>query len=127
MFQGFSSFLIPLPKRLEEERSKHPDMCSVDTIQITLVDCPGHASLIRTIIGGAQIIDMVMLVIDVTHGIQSQTVECVIIAEICTNDMIIVLNKVRGAKKGIRSVLLQQGQQQLQPLPSQEGLVVWWN
>ena len=34
-------------------------------MQITLVDCPGHASLIRTIIGGAQIIDLMILVIDV--------------------------------------------------------------
>lgn len=37
-------------------------------LQITLVDCPGHASLIRTIIGGAQIIDMMLLVIDITKG-----------------------------------------------------------
>jgi translation initiation factor 2 gamma subunit (eIF-2gamma) len=37
-------------------------------LQVTLVDCPGHASLIRTIIGGAQIIDMMLLVVDVTKG-----------------------------------------------------------
>ena len=34
----------------------HMDFCSLDSeydaIQCTLVDCPGHASLIRTIIGG---------------------------------------------------------------------------
>jgi selenocysteine-specific elongation factor len=29
------------------------------------VDCPGHASLIKTVIGGAQIIDLMFLVIDV--------------------------------------------------------------
>ena len=39
------------------------------------MDCPGHASLIRTIIGGAQIIDMMILVIDITKGIQTQTAE----------------------------------------------------
>jgi selenocysteine-specific elongation factor len=39
-------------------------------LQFTLVDCPGHASLIRTIIGGAQIIDTMVLVIDVTKGKQ---------------------------------------------------------
>ena len=39
-----------------------------DELQFTLVDCPGHASLIRTIIGGVQIIDIVLLVIDVTKG-----------------------------------------------------------
>ena len=43
---------------------------AVNTVQVTLVDCPGHASLIRTIIGGAQIIDMMLLVVDVTKGIQ---------------------------------------------------------
>lgn len=37
-------------------------------MQITLVDCPGHASLIRTVIGGAQIIDLVLLVIDAQKG-----------------------------------------------------------
>ena len=33
----------------------------VSSVHCTLVDCPGHAGLIRTIIGGAQIIDMVCL------------------------------------------------------------------
>lgn len=46
-----------------------------DSLQFTLVDCPGHADLIRTIIGGAQIIDMMLLVIDVNKGIQTQTAE----------------------------------------------------
>jgi selenocysteine-specific elongation factor len=46
-----------------------------DQVQYTLVDCPGHASLIRTIIGGAQIIDMMILVVDAVKGIQTQTAE----------------------------------------------------
>ena len=37
-------------------------------LQFTLVDCPGHASLLRTIVTGVQIIDMMMLVIDITKG-----------------------------------------------------------
>ena len=44
--------------------------------QVTLVDCPGHASLIRTIIGGAQIIDAMLLVIDITKGIQARPTGC---------------------------------------------------
>ncbi len=63
-------------------------------MQFTLVDCPGHASLIRTIIGGAQIIDVMFLVIDVNKGIQTQTAECLVIGEILTNNMIVVLNKI---------------------------------
>jgi len=51
-------------------------------LQFTLVDCPGHASLLKTIIGGAQIIDIMLLVVDITKGIQTQTAECIIIAEL---------------------------------------------
>jgi selenocysteine-specific elongation factor len=58
------------------------------------VDCPGHASLLRTIIGGAQIIDMMFLVIDIAKGIQTQTAECIIIAELFIKNIIVVLNKV---------------------------------
>lgn len=65
-----------------------------DEIQCTLVDCPGHASLIRTIIGGAQIIDVMLLVVDVTKGIQTQTAECLVIGELCAGGMVVVLNKV---------------------------------
>ena len=98
-----------------------------DRMQVTLVDCPGHASLIRTIIGGAQIIgtctaqahstqppphhthtlsihpyppypsphiDMMMLVIDVGKGIQTQTAECLVIGEITNESLIVVLNKL---------------------------------
>ncbi len=59
-----------------------------------MVDCPGHASLIKTIIGGAQIIDMMMLVIDIVKGVQTQTAECLIIGEICCDRLLIVLNKL---------------------------------
>jgi len=66
-------------------------------ITATLVDCPGHASLIRTIIGGAQIVDLAILVIDAIKGIQTQTAECLVIAEITMNSpdgLIVALNKI---------------------------------
>ena len=101
---GFSAFildLLPEDHRLEDIADGNvsasvssSSLSSKRQIQITLVDCPGHASLIRTIIGGAQIIDLVILVIDVTRGIQTQTAECIIISEITTNNLIIVLNKI---------------------------------
>merc|ERR1712194_310625 len=73
-----------------------------ELLQVTLVDCPGHASLIRTIIGGAQIIDMVLLVVDATKGIQTQTKECLVIAEMTTRDLIVVLNKIDMFPEGER-------------------------
>jgi selenocysteine-specific elongation factor len=58
---------VPMPQQLQH--------LHYDELQFTLVDCPGHASLIRTIIGGAQIIDMMVLVIDVTKGKQAAAVK----------------------------------------------------
>ncbi|CAF3418899.1 unnamed protein product [Rotaria socialis] len=83
---GFSSFTIDMPEHLKSS--------NYSQLQITLVDCPGHASLIRTIIGGAQIIDLMLLVIDITKGIQTQTAECLIIGEITCDKMLVVLNKI---------------------------------
>ena len=44
---GFSSFTVDLPDHLRDSGGQQ-----YDNLQFTLVDCPGHASLIRTIIGG---------------------------------------------------------------------------
>jgi selenocysteine-specific elongation factor len=121
---GFSAFLLPLPEQLRDEhtspsendsksnasKKKNSNSSSSDSVgsssnsanlgqkydllQVTLVDCPGHASLIRTIIGGAQIIDMILLVVDATKGMQTQTAECLVIAEMTTRNLIVVLNKI---------------------------------
>ena len=88
---GFSSFSVPLPEQL---KAAVGDKFDGETLQFTLVDCPGHASLIRTIIGGAQIIDMMVLVMDVNKGIQTQTAECLVIGEITNDKLIVVLNKL---------------------------------
>ena len=69
---GFSAFFTKFPSH------KFPES-KIKYLQFTLVDCPGHASLIKTIIGGASIIDVMFLVIDVTKGIQTQTSECIVI------------------------------------------------
>lgn len=86
---GFSSFTVDLPDHLRDREAKQ----SYDSLQFTLVDCPGHASLIRTIIGGAQIIDLMMLVVDVVKGVQTQTAECLLIGELTCPRMVVVLNK----------------------------------
>lgn len=81
---GFSALSCPAPEHLQDRYKK---------VQFTLVDCPGHASLIKTIMGGAHIIDFMLLVVDVTKGFQTQTSECLIIGEITCKKMIVVLNK----------------------------------
>ncbi|XP_048856282.1 selenocysteine-specific elongation factor [Brienomyrus brachyistius] len=86
---GFSSFTVDLPDHLREESGCR----DYDNLQFTLVDCPGHASLIRTIIGGAQIIDLMLLVVDVVKGLQTQTAECLLIGELTCSRMVVILNK----------------------------------
>uniref|UniRef100_A0A4W4F2Z6 Selenocysteine-specific elongation factor n=1 Tax=Electrophorus electricus TaxID=8005 RepID=A0A4W4F2Z6_ELEEL len=85
---GFSAFTVPLPEHLREACGER-----YDHLQFTLVDCPGHASLIRTIIGGAQIIDLMLLVVDIVKGMQTQTAECLLIGQLTCSHMVIILNK----------------------------------
>lgn len=80
---------------------------------MTLVDCPGHASLIRTIIGGAQIIDMVLLVVDAYKGWQAQTTECLVLAELTSPHLVVALNKIDMFPEHERDVKVQQAQQKV--------------
>jgi len=86
---GFSAFFAHIPDHLRSlvaERYK--------LLQFTLVDCPGHASLMKTIIGSASIIDVMLLVIDINKGIEIQTAECMILGELLKLKIIVVLNKI---------------------------------
>jgi len=76
--------------------------CPRDDVRVTLVDCPGHGSLIKTVIGGASIIDMMILVIDINKGIQAQTAECLVIGEIIGTHIIFVLNKIDSLEESVR-------------------------
>ncbi|KAL0044347.1 hypothetical protein WJX82_001339 [Trebouxia sp. C0006] len=102
---GFSSFAMPMPDHLQH--------LPYDELQVTLVDCPGHASLIKTIIGGAQIINMMLLVVDITRGIQTQTAECLVVGELATKDMVVVLNKVDQLPEEGRSKVINKAKKRL--------------
>ena len=106
---GFSAFSLPLPDHLIAEYSDIYDL-----IQFTLVDCPGHASLIKTIIGGAQIIDMIILVVDANKGIQTQTAECLVIGEMTTDNLIIALNKIDAIPEEDRAEKLEKVSKRIQ-------------
>nr|XP_055069320.1 selenocysteine-specific elongation factor [Misgurnus anguillicaudatus] len=87
---GFSAFTVPFPEHLSETCGDR----KYESLQFTLVDCPGHASLIRTIIGGAQIIDLMILVVDIVKGMQTQTAECLLIGQLTCSRMVVILNKI---------------------------------
>ena len=123
---GFSSFTIKNPKIEEEQNSEEEKIneeeknnlkenleekkISEETLkkylQFTLVDCPGHASFMKSVIAGASIIDLMILVIDINKGIQVQTAECIALGEIMQLDLIVILNKCDMVdKKKIKKVL----------------------
>ncbi|XP_037659048.1 selenocysteine-specific elongation factor isoform X2 [Choloepus didactylus] len=105
---GFSCFAVPLPERLRPAlpAPEAGSQAAEPLLQVTLVDCPGHASLIRTIIGGAQIIDLMMLVIDVTKGMQTQSAECLVIGQIACQKLVVVLNKTDLLAEGKRQAAI---------------------
>jgi selenocysteine-specific elongation factor len=88
---GFSAFFAPVPAHWSMASQEARDAAR---LQFTMVDCPGHASLIRTIMGGAQIIRTMLLVVDAQKGIQTQTAECLVIGEITAHRLIVVVNKL---------------------------------
>ena len=91
---GFSALYIHTPKFLKNLFPNNQKIIESEYIQITLVDCPGHASLIRTIISGASIIDTMILVIDSIKGIQIQTIECIALSEILCEKITIAMSKI---------------------------------
>ena len=56
---------------------------------------------------GAQIIDLMLLVIDITKGIQTQTAECLVIGEITCDRMLIVLNKIDLIEESQRQLTIE--------------------
>jgi selenocysteine-specific elongation factor len=79
---GFSSFLLPA--------ADGGGARGGGGLQVTLVDCPGHASLFKTILGGVAIVDLALLVVDVRKGLQPQTVESLVVGALAVGGRLIV-------------------------------------
>jgi selenocysteine-specific elongation factor len=68
---------------------------TLDKYLVTLVDLPGHFSLVRHVVAGANIIDAAVLVVAADLGLQVQSVEHFsIIKNLGIKDLVVVLNKV---------------------------------
>lgn len=105
---GFSAF------RLASQRPTDGD-----ELQITLVDCPGHASLFKTILGGVAIVDYVLLVVDVRKGVQPQTLECLLVAQLAEQQRIVIaLNKIDTLPQTTRALAIERAQHELRALLS---------
>lgn len=77
--------------------------------EIVVIDCPGHASLIKAVLVAINIIDILILVVDGIKGIQNQTIECLALQEAIGKRFLLVvtkmddpLNKFEIIEKGFR-------------------------
>nr|XP_047929288.1 selenocysteine-specific elongation factor isoform X2 [Anser cygnoides] len=62
----------------------------------------------------AQIIDLMMLVIDVTKGMQTQSAECLVIGQIACQKMVVVLNKIDLLPEGKRQSAIEKMTKKMQ-------------
>ncbi|NHI91822.1 MAG: selenocysteine-specific translation elongation factor [Candidatus Lokiarchaeota archaeon] len=68
---------------------------NLNEYQVTLVDAPGHADLIRSVVAASSIADGAILVIDANEGPKVQTGEHVLILESFNiHNIVIALNKI---------------------------------
>jgi len=58
-----------------------------DDLLITLVDAPGHADLIRSVVASGRIINGAIVVLDGREGIQVQTAEHMVILELLNTNL----------------------------------------
>ncbi|KAK4529678.1 hypothetical protein CCYA_CCYA02G0535 [Cyanidiococcus yangmingshanensis] len=97
-------------------------------IQLTWIDCPGHASLLRTVLLGASVMDLMLLVIDVTAGVQLQTLECLALGTIFAQGVVVALHKCDRLldRESLLAARMQQVQDVLKTtrLPLESVLVV---
>uniref|UniRef100_A0A1I7Z5V7 Tr-type G domain-containing protein n=1 Tax=Steinernema glaseri TaxID=37863 RepID=A0A1I7Z5V7_9BILA len=68
---------------------------TINDSKIALIDCPGHASLIKAVLAASSVFDAALVVINAARGIEPQTAEHLLIASIlCPKHVAVVLNKV---------------------------------
>ncbi|VDN00830.1 unnamed protein product [Thelazia callipaeda] len=68
---------------------------SIDDTVIALIDCPGHGSLIKSVLAASSVFDLGIVVINGSKGIEQQTAEhLLLVSLLCPDHVIMVINKV---------------------------------
>ncbi|GMT28003.1 hypothetical protein PFISCL1PPCAC_19300, partial [Pristionchus fissidentatus] len=73
---------------------------TINDRRVVLIDCPGHAAMIRAVVAASSVIDGAVVVVSAVKGVETQTAEHLLLASLCCPArMIVVMTKEDVASK----------------------------